>query len=64
MKALLVSLLLLVPAAAEAYTVTKVFSGDTPHKVYQYAQQAGYEYPTEEIRCSQRCRQRWAKDHD
>ena len=62
MKALLLSLLLLLVPSAEAHTVTKVFSGDSPHKVYQYAQQAGYEYPTEEMHCSQRCRQRWAKN--
>jgi hypothetical protein len=41
---------------------TRVFSGESAWEVQRAAEQAGYDYPDAEMKCSQRCRQRWAKN--
>ena len=41
---------------------TKVFSGNSAWQVERAAVEAGYDYPDAEMKCSARCRQRWAKD--
>ncbi len=41
---------------------TKVFSGKTVWQVERAAKEAGYDYPDADMKCSARCRQRWAKD--
>ena len=41
---------------------TRVFAGNAPWQVERAAKEAGYDYPSSKMECSQRCRQRWAQD--
>jgi len=58
------ALLFLVGAAwpdnASAAT-QRTFGGNNPQQVEENARKAGFEYPISELKCSQRCSQRWEK---
>jgi hypothetical protein len=60
-RAILALVLIASSSVAEAKT-TKVFSGKEPYEVERAAKQAGYEYSDDGMKCTPRCRQRWAKD--
>lgn len=58
----LVALVLVASSSVGEAKTTKVFSGKEPYEVERAAKQAGYEYPDNEMKCTPRCRQRWAKE--
>ncbi|EHA63273.1 hypothetical protein [Synechococcus sp. WH 8016] len=47
------------PALAKS---TRSFSGSNPAEVEKNARKAGFDYPDGEMKCSNRCNQRWAKE--
>ncbi len=47
------------PALAKS---TRSFSGSNPAEVETNARKAGFDYPDGEMKCSNRCNQRWAKE--
>ncbi len=53
--------LLATTIAVEAKT-TRNFSGSSPAEVEKNARKAGYSYPDGDMKCSNRCNQRWIKD--
>jgi hypothetical protein len=60
----LVSLLVLVGAAWPDHATAATqrnFGGNDPQQVEENARKAGFEYPTSELKCSQRCSQWWEK---
>ncbi len=47
------------PAVAKS---TRTFSGDNPGEVEKNAKKAGFDTPDGEMKCNNRCNQRWAKE--
>ena len=57
--ALTLGLLFSTPVLAKS---TRSFSGSNPAEVEKNARKAGFDYPDGEMKCSNRCNQRWAKE--